>query len=274
MRCQSLVALCICCCGLLIGCKRKAIPQQAANQQSATIEHAVTDAAPAESVVVRTSSIQLPAKDHWRQPTPPPTKFDVVYFGDPGDVYYTRLHRSQLQLDLTNIDTVRQHFREATRAENGGIISVEVTKVQGLNAIVYYSKQVVEQIRGYRYVARCVIPLQECWFEIRMDAIDMGVVQGGRETVASMRLGKDREYEDIPADAAPAPGPVGKGNGKRIKGYFHDPYDAKYDSSAMMSIADDPALDEAFPEHPVSRVRARFPKLLEDLEPALAELQK
>ncbi len=209
---------------------------------------------------LNSNAIRLPIKPHWQLKHSP--KFDRVYFGDPGDVYYTKLHRSAFAIaDLSDIDALRNHYRRLTKSENGGIISVETVQVQGLNGVVCYSKQIVPNIRGYRYVARCVIPCGEQWFEIRMDAISMSVATGGRETAATLRMGKNLEFEDIPEDA-----PGGKEGGERIKGFFKDPYDSEFDSTAMNSLADDKELDTAFPNHPLSRIRKRFPTLLDELQ--------
>lgn len=244
---------------LVTGCPQKAPPTTKAGSTRPKL-------AKNSGLALNTNAIRLPIRPHWQVKHSP--KFDRVYFGDPGDVYYTKLHRRAFAIaDLSDIDALRDHYRDLTKSENGGIISVETMQVQGLNAVVCYSKQIVPNIRGYRYVARCVIPCGEQWFEIRMDAISMSMVTGGRETAATLRLGKDLEYEDIPADAAIAQtAPGGKANGKRIKGYYKDPYDSKFDSAAMNSLADDKELDKAFPKHPLSRIRNRFPTLLDELQ--------
>lgn len=190
----------------------------------------------------------------------------VVYAGDPGDVHYMTLTRSAPDLpELKNVAALQDHFRKKCQKESGGILSVEVTKVQGMDAVVYYSKDVREGIRGYRYIARCVIPLDKAWFEIRMDAIEMTPATGAREAVVRVFMGSDVEYEDVPPDAAPSPGPkLGKPT-RRVKGWFKDPYDPKYDSSAMCSVADDAKYDAEFPQHPLSRLRTKFPSVLEKL---------
>ena len=198
----------------------------------------------------------------------------VVYLGNPGDVHYITFNSGAADLPaLTDVTALQNHFRTQAVKETGGLMSVDVTKVQGRDAVVYYTKQILEPIRGYRYVARCVIPIDEAWFEIRMDAIEMTPAIGAREASVSVKLTMDNEleYEEIPPDAAPLPGAklgadAEKPRGKRIKGWFKDPYDPKFDSSAMCSVADDKEYDKAFPEHPISRLRRTFPKVLEKLQ--------
>ena len=116
-------------------------------------------------------------------------------------------------------------------------------------------------------MARCVIPFKDASFEIRMDSIEMTVATGAREAVAIVSLGTDIEYEEIPANSVPIPGPkLGKSTGKRIKGWFADPYDPAFDSAAVLSISDDKKFDEHFPDHPLSRLRAKFPVVIEKLK--------
>lgn len=210
--------------------------------------------------------VQLDVKEHWKQVESKETR--VVYMGDPGDVYYVTLNKKAPDLPkLTDEPALRDYFRKSARKEQGGIVHIEVTKVHELDAVIYLTKEVREQIRGYRYVARCVIPFKDASFEIRMDSIEMTVATGAREAVAIVSLGTDVEYEEIPANSVPIPGPkLGKSTGKRIKGWFADPYDPAFDSTAVLSISDDKKFDEHFPDHPLSRLRAKFPVVIEKLK--------
>lgn len=242
------------------GCKKKSNVTVVAKNGGNTTTSQGSVQTPPESKL----TVELPVQPHW-QPRRSPA-FDTVYMGDPGDVYYTRRVQGVALPDLDDIEAVRQHFRETTREEDGGILSVEVTQVQERQAIVYYSKQVVNGIRGYRYIARCVIPTDNEWLEVRMDAIEMGPT-GGRETVATLSLGTNLESEPIPPNAAktPAPGGSSKPGDTRIKGFFFDPYDEKYNDGAINSIADDTKYDTALPNHPLSRIRRLFPHVLKDM---------
>jgi hypothetical protein len=47
----------------------------------------------------------------------------------------------------------------------------------------------------------------------------------------------------------------------RVKGWFKDPYDAKYDARTVTSVADDKRYDERFPGHPLSRIRCAFERI-------------
>ena len=101
--------------------------------------------------------ITPPVQPHWKQVRAP--GFGIAYKGDPGDVYYVRtLKKTQFPASLDELDGVRAFYREACIKESGGIIKVDVQQVLGKTAVVYYSKQVVKGVRGYRYIARCVVP--------------------------------------------------------------------------------------------------------------------
>ncbi len=52
---------------------------------------------------------------------------------------------------------------------------------------------------------------------------------------------------------------------KRIKGWFKDPYNKKFDSSANYSETDRPQYDSVFPQHSLSRLRREFPTIVESL---------
>ena len=101
-----------------------------------------------------------------------------------------------------------------------------------------------------------------------MGAVTMGATGAREAAVTMVRFQKERpEEEPVPPDAAPLPGLIDRGpNPTRMKGWFLDPYDSKYDSMASHTLSDDPKYDEQFPSHPLSRVRRQFPEILDALE--------
>jgi len=209
--------------------------------------------------------VNLPVEPHWK-------KIDrkgyvVAYLGSPGNTHYIRERTKDLPpADLTDLDDLRQFFREVTKKENGGILSVEIQTVQGHDCVVVLSKEVVPKLRGYRYVGRAFFPHDDIWTEVRMDGIQMGAT-GMREAVATASLGANMEMEEVPADAAPTPMPgrPAKPGDKRLKGFYFDPYDPAFNSAAINSIADDPKYDQLSPQHPLTRIRRDFPLLLQRL---------
>lgn len=189
----------------------------------------------------------------------------VVFAGQPGDIYSLTLKKGKhgLPEDVTELRSV---IRKQAAGENGGIVQVEKIDVHGLNAFLFLTKDVGERFQGYRYVGRCVIPAEDCWFELRMDCVDMGPA-GSREAAAQLQLQSDGEveYESIPREAPPTPGPQPGPDAKRIKGWARDPYASEFDAQANLSVSDDPKYDEHFPNHPLSRLRREFPEIIDGL---------
>ena len=75
----------------------------------------------------------------------------------------------------------------------------------------------------------------------------------------------DPEYEDVPDDAPAHPlfpdsKPVGK-----VKDWFKDPYDSKYDKSALYNLADQEKYDDKFPNHPLSRARRKLERIIDSI---------
>ncbi|MCR9198014.1 MAG: hypothetical protein NXI04_05190 [Planctomycetaceae bacterium] len=209
--------------------------------------------------------VNLPVEPHWKKIDR--KSYVVAYLGSPGNTHYIRERTKDLPpADLTDLDAQRQFFREVTKKENGGILSVETQTVQGHDCVVVLSKEVVPKLRGYRYVGRAFFPHDDIWTEVRMDGIQMGAT-GMREAVATSSLGASMEMEEVPADAAPTPMPgrPAKPGDQRLKGFYFDPYDPAFSSSAINSIADDPQYDQMSPQHPLTRIRRDFPSLLERL---------
>jgi tetratricopeptide (TPR) repeat protein len=59
--------------------------------------------------------------------------------------------------------------------------------------------------------------------------------------------------------------PEQPGGPQRLKGWYFDPYDARWDDGAENSVTDDERLDDLLPQHPLSRVRAHLRQVRESL---------
>lgn len=262
---------------LISGCRKDPADELTYHQDSRGPDSQQADTSTAEAAAPEISSpvssfVRLATEPHWKKMES--NVYGEVYMGSPGDVHYVRSLVDDLPpADPEDIDQQRKFFRNFCIKENGGIISVESEKIHEHQCVVVFSKQVVPKIRGYRYVARAYFSHDEKWTEVRMDAIQMGMT-GKREAIASTSLGGDVQLEDVPEDAAPtpAPGAPAKPGDKRIKGFYFDPYDAEFNSSAMNSIADAPQYDTVDAQHPLTRLRRTFPAILQNLEFQAAEL--
>ena len=196
----------------------------------------------------------------------------IVWAGGPGNTYTLTYHKGESQLPLDDVDALRQSIRNLAAAEQGGIVQVDTIMVDGYDAAYFLTKDTVEDSMGYRYVGRCVIPLDDGWYEMRVDAVETGPT-GQRETFVNVQLGigANVEYEEIPPAAPPTPGSTGRSTGRRIKGWYKDPYNPEFDAMASYSDTDDIKYDARFRKHALSRIRATFPDIVSSIQIANSE---
>ena len=168
---------------------------------------------------------------------------------------------------LDDIDKFRAFARQQAAALRGGLVEADFLEHDGKTVGYFTIKTTYKNLRGYRYIGRCLIPGDGGWYELRMDSLPVGIT-GKRETFLNLKLNllANLTMEKIPAEAPPTPGnqPVKPGD-KRVKGMFKDPYDAKFDASANYSVTDDAKYDAEFPNHPLTRLRQKFPDLMKAL---------
>jgi hypothetical protein len=196
----------------------------------------------------------------------------IIWAGAPGNTYTLTYHEGESQLPLDDIDALRQSIRKLAAAEQGGIVQVDTIIVDGYDAAYFLTKDTVENSMGYRYVGRCVIPVDGGWYEMRVDAVETGPT-GQREAFITVQLGigANVEYEEIPPTAPPTPGSTGRSAGRRIKGWYKDPYDPEFDAMASYSDTDDVKYDAKFRKHALSRIRATFPDIVSSIQIANSE---
>ncbi len=196
----------------------------------------------------------------------------IMWAGGPGNTYTLTYHESESQLPLDDVDALRQSIRKLAAAEKGGIVQVDTIMVDGHGAAYFLTKDTVENSMGYRYVGRCVIPLDAGWYEMRVDAVETGPT-GQREAFINvqMGIGANVEYEEIPPEAPPTQGSTGTTTGRRIRGWHKDPYDSEFDAMAGYSVTDDVKYDARFRKHALSRIRATFPDIVSSIQIANSE---
>ena len=67
------------------------------------------------------------------------------------------------------------------------------------------------------------------------------------------------------------PPPTPESTGRRIKGWYKDPYDPEFDAMASYSGTDDVKYDDRFRKHALSRIRATFPDIVSSIQIANLE---
>ena len=210
-------------------------------------------------------AIQLPGSDAWKQLKSNAER--TLWYEDSGNYYILQTYKTPRALPLDDIEKFRAFARRQASAMNGGLVEARYVQCNGRRTGYFIVKNTYQDLMGYRYIGRCVIPVEGGAYEVGMDALPIGIT-GKREAVLNIELGllANLTMEEIPAEAPPTPGhPAHKPGDKRIKGIFKDPYDAKFDAAANYSPTDDAKFDTQFPKHPLSRVRDKLSKLIESV---------
>jgi hypothetical protein len=107
---------------------------------------------------------------------------------------------------------------------------------------------------GFDYVGSATLNHAGGSFMVRIDA-DEGGFTGIREAVVSTQL--------VELGRIGPPGNRTPGRPQPIEGWNVDPYDSACDDGTVNAVTDDERLDVAFPNHPLSRVRAFLLRLRE-----------
>jgi hypothetical protein len=157
---------------------------------------------------------------------------------------------------------LRDYFRQQCADQGGGIVEVDVVTIRGIECgkLVVKSRM---QPTGFTFQGTCVVPRRDFSFVIRVQCVERGTT-GMRESAVMVIEQPKPEYEE---DANPTPHPLFPGavSMGRIKGWFKDPYDARFDSIALRTLADQEKYDESFPDHPLSRARRRLRSVIETM---------
>ena len=259
---------------LLLGCPTDRTQQQpvtalsdGANQQETSKSDSQNIAQPDKAASTNTpQGIHIPDSVGWKTVTSTPGS--TVWAGRPGNTYTLTTHSGEPSVPLDDLDALRDHIRKPAATEQGGLVQADIIQVNDHTAAYFITKDTIPNSMGYRYVGRCVIPFDGGWYEFRMDATAVGPT-GKREAFLSVKLKlyANAKMEEIPPEAPPIPGgEPGKSTGKRIKGLSKDPYDSRFDASSNYWITDDAKFDSQFPQHELSRLRAKFPKIIDSIE--------
>lgn len=190
----------------------------------------------------------------------------AVWADSDGDVLAINFFDTKPDIPAPRIgpDALRDYFRQQTVATRGGIVEVDTVRIHDIDCgrLVVKARQ---EPTGFTFQGTCVVPRQDFSFVVRVQCQERGTT-GMREAAVMVIELPDPEYEDPPEDAPVNPiFPEAKPAGK-IKGWFKDPYDSKYDRSALYNLADQQKYDDRFPDHPLSRARRKLARIIKSLE--------
>ena len=154
---------------------------------------------------------------------------------------------------------LRNYFRSQCAAPDSGIVEVDVVSIQGVSC----GRMIVKarmQPTGFTFQGTIVIPKHDFSFVNRVQCLEQGPT-GMREAAIMLVEMPNPEYEPDPHQAPhplfPNAIPAG-----RIKGWFKDPYDSAFDSTALRTLSDDVKYDSRFSTHPLSRARRKIDSVI------------
>ncbi len=144
-----------------------------------------------------------------------------------------------IRVPLSNLEGLREMYREQVTAAKGGLIEVGTLEVSGIPSIKTIFK-LPQKMAGVAYVAAITIPFKDFSFVLKITCQERGF-GGTRETriLAQRRLAllEKGETRDV------------------MDGWNSDPYDPNFKSELLMTFAENQIFDADFPDHPISRAR-------------------
>ncbi len=141
---------------------------------------------------------------------------------------------------IQNIEIIRQYYRAAIAQAGGGLVEVELEKLNGIDSIKTIFK-IPQQPTGMSYLASYTIPFKKYSYVIKIQAQEAGMT-GMRDNIIANQL---MQEGIISVDET------------GYTGWFEDPYDPNFEGGAgvLMNKSEATQYDEMFPEHPLSQCR-------------------
>lgn len=153
--------------------------------------------------------------------------------------------------DLTQPSSASEFYGQQCASMGGAMLSLAVTAAGGREALagLFKYRAPVEGSLAMYFVGIIWVPFQTCTFQINVEAVETGTT-GLREAAVMLA-----EPDSQPLSFEP---PVVVSSAEELF--------AKMRSKQLSAIpADDERWDQSFPDHPLSRVRARLSRVSESL---------
>lgn len=142
---------------------------------------------------------------------------------------------------LDQVSRLRQSYRDGVSQSNGGLVSVQVIRVQGVLGTRTLFK-FPQKPSGMAYVGSLTFPFRDFSFVIKVQCPEVGIT-GMREAAVLDKLMSSGEVTIDP-------------HKRKIHGWAQDPYDENYEGPSLLNKSEDIKYDAEFPEHPLSRARS------------------
>lgn len=157
--------------------------------------------------------------------------------------------KPDIAVPIQDVKGMRDQYRQAIAGANGGLIKLEVEKIQGLPIIDLIIKLPMISF-GMCYIGSMTIPFRDYSYVIKIESAEQGVT-GMRDSVI---LSKLMSEENLTSDE----------NG--LQGWFKDPYEDSFKGGILMNLSERPEYDIKFPTHPLSIVRSKLHFIKEHLQ--------
>lgn len=146
-----------------------------------------------------------------------------------------------LPTSLTDLSGLRKGMARMASAQGGALIEADVTPVGGQPALRQIIKvKLPNQPNGQAFLGSYIVPKATCSAVLRVQAAESGT-SGQREAMVMSQVGP--------------------------MNYFRPhPYGADGEGGLPSHVADDPAYDPQFPQHPLTRVRQVMAQLAQQVE--------
>ena len=155
-----------------------------------------------------------------------------------------------IRVSPSNLEGLREMYREQVTAAKGGLIQVGTLEVSGISSIKTIFK-LPQKMAGVAYVAAITIPFKDFSFVLKITCFERGF-GGTRET----RILEQRRRALLE-----------KGETRDVmEGWNADPYDPSFKAELLMTFAENAVFDADFPDHPISRARIWIGKFEQSLK--------
>jgi hypothetical protein len=158
-----------------------------------------------------------------------------------GDVLSLARFQGETVSSAENLSSLRDRARQLAAMNGGGIVQADFVERGGVRAAALIFKK--EQLPAYAYTGMFIIPGDGHHFVVTVESVERGVT-GVRDAMVTTQLLQQGKLDPTKTDA-----------NHRVEGWFSDPYDAKYNATALNSVADSAQYDAVVPSHPLSKIR-------------------
>lgn len=200
-------------------------------------------------------------RDDWRLEGETPQS--LLCITPQGDAVKLQLasHASHWPFDLRDEAAARDFYARECDTLSGTLIEIAVRRIGGFEALtgVFKYRSPVPQHLGMYYVGIIWLPFESCGFQINIESLERGTT-GAREAAVALIETPEPPTQDEP----------------ELLTSMEDFFERVRNAKVRALPSDDPKYDDAFPEHPLSKVRrmmaqfeadAVFEKRLSTLKP-------